>query len=379
MRNLLLTATLFAGILMSCNSQNQVMVNGNKMELEDGLYAKIKTNKGDILFRFYDDKAPLTTANFIALAEGNHPEVSEEYKGKPYFNGLTFHRVIPDFMIQGGDPSGNGSGGPGYQFANEADPSLSHEKGTVSMANAGPNTNGSQFFITVAPTKQLDGSYSIFGQVVEGQAVADSISMVARGRSDKPNEAVTMEEVSIIRKGKEAKKFDAPAVFATAGEEAKTKMEEEEKRKAMEAQERMAAQEKQVEDLKAEAEATGTGLYYQVLEEGDGPKPTQGQTVLMHYAGYLPDGTLFDTSIKEIAEKEGKYDKGREPYDPFPVQYGPGARVIEGWKQGLQLMNVGDKYKLIIPPQLGYGERGAVGLIPPNSWLVFEVEMVGIK
>jgi peptidylprolyl isomerase len=367
MRNTLATAVAVVGLLTSCNSQKAVEVNGEKMELQDGVYAHFKTNQGDILVELNTEKAPLTSANFIALAEGNHPSVSDQYKGKPFYDGLVFHRVIPSFMIQGGDPQGNGMGGPGYKFDNEIVPELSHEKGVISMANSGPNTNGSQFFITVANTKQLDGSYNIFGKVTAGQAVADAISAVPRNSSDKPNEAVVMEKVTIVRKGKEAKNFDAPAVFAGAAE-AKIAA-------AKKAEEEMQAK---IDENTDNATKTASGMFYEVLKEGEGPKPAAGQTVLMNYAGFLMDGTLFDTSIETVAKENNQFTPGR-PYEPFPVQIGPGARVIEGWKEALGMMNVGDKWKIILPPNLAYGSRGAGGVIPPNAWLIFEVEMLEIK
>lgn len=364
MRNLLMTALLFAGIMSSCNSQNNVTVNGEKVELEDGMYAKMNTSQGDILLKLYYDKTPMTVANFVGLAEGTI-ENSAKGKGTPFYDGLKFHRVIKDFMIQGGDPQGTGAGGPGYSFPDEFDESLKHDgPGVLSMANSGPATNGSQFFITHKATPWLDGKHTIFGKVVKGQDVVDAV---------KQNDIIN--NVTIIRKGKAAEKFDAAKVFVDSQEDAK-------KAAAKKAEEEAKAMEegmKELEKLKAKAQSTESGLYYIVTEEGEGPKPTDGQTVQMHYAGYLVDGTLFDTSIKELAQKEGVYNAQREPYATFDVMYGPQARVIEGWKEGMSLMNVGDKFKLIIPPNLGYGARGAGGVIPPNAWLIFDVEMVGIK
>lgn len=361
-----MTAFLIGGLLSSCSSQNSVVINGVEQELSDGVYAHINTTKGDILIKLEEEKAPMTTANFVALAEGNHPEASAEFQGKPFYDGLIFHRVIPKFMIQGGDPQGTGMGGPGYQFDNETSDELSHKKGVISMANSGPNTNGSQFFITVAPTPHLDGSYNIFGSVVAGQEVADSISMVDRNRSDRPNEDVVMNSVKIIRKGS-AKDYDAPKAF-TAAKQAATEA------KAKEEAER----EKMVAELSEGMEKTESGLYYEVLEEGTGPKPEDGQTVMMNYSGYLVDGTLFDSSIEEVAREGGVYNPQR-PYGPMPVQASLNARVIQGWREALVRMNVGDKWKLLISPELGYGARGAGNVIPPNAWLIFEVEMVEIQ
>lgn len=361
-----MTALLFGGLLSSCNSQN-VTVNGETMELEDGIYAHIATSQGDILIDLEEEKAPLTTANFVALAEGNHPLASAEFQGKPFYDGLIFHRVIPNFMIQGGDPQGNGMGGPGYKFQNEISEDLGHSKGVISMANSGPNTNGSQFFITVAETPHLNGSYNVFGKVIAGQEVADAISGVARNRQDRPDEDVIMNKVSIIRKGKEAKDYNGADAFteAQAGI-AKAKEEKE------------AALKSQIREITEGFDSTSTGMYYQVLEEGDGPKPNESQTVLMNYSGFLLDGTLFDSSVEEVAKENGKFNPSRN-YEPYPVQASRNAPVIMGWREALTMMKVGDKYKLVIPPHLGYGARGAGNVIPPNAWLIFEIEMVSIQ
>lgn len=365
MKKIWMTAVLIAGMLSACSSQNSVVINGEEQELQDGVYAHLNTTLGDILIKLEDEKAPLTTANFVALAEGNHPEVSAEFTGKPFYNGLIFHRVIPNFMIQGGDPQGSGMGGPGYKFDQEIDPSLSHKKGVISMANSGPNTNGSQFFITVAETPHLDGGYNVFGQVVAGQEVADAISNVERNRSDRPNVDVVMNTVTIIRKGS-AKNYDAPLAWKTAKEaKAAAKAEEAAKEQAM------------IEGLTAGMERTETGLYYQVLQAGTGPKPDQSQQVKVNYSGFLVDGTLFDSSIEEVAKEHGKYNPGRQ-YEPFAVAASRNAPVIQGWREALTRMRVGDKWKLVISPEMGYGARGAGGAIPPNAWLIFEVEMLSI-
>tara|TARA_R110000850_G_scaffold208750_1_gene334814 strand:+ start:612 stop:1673 length:1062 start_codon:yes stop_codon:yes gene_type:complete len=353
MKKLMITALMVTGLILSSQAQKSVAINGEEVKLEDGIYAHLATNKGDILFKFELEKAPITCASFIALAEGNMPSVSEAYKGKPYFDGLTFHRVIPKFMIQGGDPSGNGSGGPGYQFVNETSNDLTHDKGVVSMANAGPNTNGSQFFITVAPTKQLDGSYSIFGKVIKGQEVADAISLVPRNGADKPNEAVVMNKVTILRNGKDAKKYDAPKVFVESQENLK----EAEKEKEKEAM-------KTIDELSKGFEITPSGLRIKITENGEKEvKPAPGQTVVVHYTGTLPDGKKFDSSV----------DRGQ----PFSFVLGKG-QVIRGWDEGVAKMKVGDKARLVIPPDLGYGTRGQ-GPIPANSWMIFDIELLEIK
>lgn len=360
-----ISAWLVLGLLtVSCGSV-KVTVNNETIELEEGIYAKLTTSKGDILMDFHEDLAPMTSANFIALAEGNHPKVKAKYANKPYYDGIIFHRVIPNFMIQCGDKTGTGSGTPGYQFPQEISPELRHDKaGVVSMANAGPGTNGSQFFITHNPTPHLDGGYNVFAQVISGQEIAVQIGNVERGRADRPNEDVVLEKVEIIRVGKEAKAFDAPSVF-----EAGVAGEQERKEAAA------AAIEAEIDEMYPEAQRLESGLRYIIEDMGSGEKPAMGQVVRVNYAGYLMDGKCFDTSVEELAKENGVYDE-RRTYEPIAVEIGPRGRVIKGWQEGLTLLNLGGKAKLIIPPYLGYGERGAGGVIPPNASLVFDLEIV---
>jgi peptidyl-prolyl cis-trans isomerase A (cyclophilin A) len=366
MKNFWMTALFMGGLLSSCNSQNAVVINGEKMELEDGIYAHINTSQGDILIDLAQDLAPMTTANFVALAEGNHPLVSDEFKGKPFYDGLIFHRVIPSFMIQGGDPQGSGMGGPGYKFENETSTELSHKLGAVSMANSGPNTNGSQFFITVAETAHLDGGYNVFGYVLSGQDVANAISSTPRNSGDRPDTDVVMNTVTIIRSGSAFKDYDAVAEFNGA----KSGLGDKKKAKEQELLNK-------VKEYAEGADSTSTGMYYKVIEEGTGVKPNEGQKVLMNYSGYLLDGTLFDSSIEADAKAGGKYNPKRT-YAPLEVEASRNAGVILGWREALTMMNVGDKWRLIIPPHLGYGARGAGNVIPPNAWLIFDVEMVSL-
>ncbi len=360
---LFLTATL---VLSSCKSSQYA-------DLGDGLFAGIKTNMGDVVVKLEYEKTPVTVANFVSLAEGTNTFVSEEFKGKKYYDGLTFHRVMKDFMIQGGDPTATGTGSPGYRFKDEIHDSLTHYKaGILSMANGGPKTNGSQFFITHKETPWLDGKHSVFGEVVEGMAVVDSIANVKVGPQNKPESTVTMNTIEIIRNGKEAKKFDAVQVMTDyfAEEEAA-----------------LAAMKKMKEDAAAqfstdEAKATAlpSGLKILTLKEGQGEKPKVGQKVLVKYAGFLSNGTLFDSNYKEIAEKYDVYDEKREAqkgYEPTPMMYSPDARLIAGFKEGLMTMKVGEKVRLFIPPHLGYGDSD-YGPIPGKSNLVFDIEITGM-
>ncbi len=310
--------------------------------MQDGLYAKFNTSKGEIVVALEYQKTPGTVGNFVALAEGNL-ENSVKPQGTPYYNGLKFHRVIPDFMIQGGCPQGTGSGNPGYQFDDEFHPDLKHDgPGVLSMANAGPGTNGSQFFITHVETPWLDNNHTVFGKVVEGQDVVDAI---AQG-----DEINTLE---IVRVGVDAENFNAVEAFRTF-EGAR------EKRLAAERE----AAKAELDKLAAGFDETKSGLRYQIIQKGNGKAAEAGKMVSVHYKGQLADGTVFDSSYKRN--------------QPLDFQVGVG-QVIPGWDEGICLLNVGDKARLVIPSDLGYGSRGAGGVIPPNATLVFDVELMDVK
>jgi len=349
-------------------------------DLEDGLYAEFNTNKGSFVAELYFQETPITVANFVSLAEGKtHKMLDSAFQKKKYYDGLIFHRVIKDFMIQGGDPSGTGTGNPGYVFPDEIVDSLSHDsKGKLSMANAGPGTNGSQFFITLNETPWLDGKHTIFGNVVQGLEVIDSIGQVPTAGADKPVKDVVIKTLNIIRKGKAAKDFDAPKVFEAKLAEAKAKQEE--STKIQDAAKKGNAE--KFEAFKADVVELESGLKIHFLNKADGTKPKAGDMVQVHYAGYFSDGTLFDTSIEEVAVNAGIFNQQRKDqvgYKPMLVPYGPEAQMIPGFKEGMQQMNVGDKAILYIPAHLAYGERGAGNVIPPNTDLIFELEMMGIE
>ena len=309
--------------------------------LKNGIYALMDTSRGEILLNLEYQKCPMTVCNFIGLAEG---ELNMEHKGTPFYDGLTFHRVIKDFMIQGGCPLGNGTGGPGYRFPDEFDDSLRHTgPGVLSMANAGPNTNGSQFFITHVETPWLDGKHTVFGHVVEGQDVVNKIE-----QGDK------IKTVTIVRVGDDAEKFD------TSGEAFSDYVENIEKIQQEKIKAARAKVIAEIENRYPDAIKTPSGLRYVVNREGDGKaSPKYGAYVTTHYQGYLLNGKVFDSSY---ARKE-------------PASFKIG-QVIEGWNEALQTMTKGEKRTLIIPPELGYGEYGYPGLIPPNSYLIFEVELL---
>lgn len=304
-----------------------------------GLYAVFYTNKGKILSTLEFEKAPLTVTNFVGLAEGT--KESNQIKGKAFYDGLLFHRVVPNFMIQGGDPQGNGTGGPGYKFEDEIDPTLKHDgPGVLSMANAGPATNGSQFFITHVATPHLDGKHTVFGHVVEGMEVVNAIA---------PNDRI--DSLRILRVGPKAKKFRATeADFQNLMKKAGAAKAELNKK-----------QEAEMKDLLAKAKTTASGLKYVITRPGAGPKPVAGNKIKVHYTGKLENGTVFDSSIK----------RGQ----PIDFKIGVGM-VIPGWDEALLDMNKGEMRTLIIPPSLAYGEGGRPPVIPPNSTLIFDVELI---
>lgn len=343
-------------------------------DLSDGLYAEFVTNKGTFVAKFYEDATPLTVANFVELAEGRHEMVDSAYQGKPYYNGISFHRVIKDFMIQGGDPKGDGTGGPGFRFPDEIVDSLKHDrKGILSMANSGPGTNGSQFFVTLKETPWLDGKHTVFGEVVIGQGIVDSIGQVATSKpGDKPVDAVIIQELNIINKG-----ATVPS-FAVEMENIELERKEKEERLAEVA--RQTAVGMHSRDAQAEETESGLRIYWE--HKGKGIKPEIGSRVRMNYAGYFTDGRLLDTSILEIAEKYEAVDAQRMvagQYGPTATEYSPQAGLIPGFREGLLQMSVGDKVTLFIPSHLAWGEQGAPrGGIPPNTDFIFELELVDI-
>ena len=379
---------LMAIFIISCGAKpgGGIKVNGEKVKLQDGIFAFLKSSKGDILIELEFVKAPLTVANFVALAEGNHPETNVK-SGKPFFDGLKFHRVIPQFMIQGGDPMGTGQGGPGYSFPDEFHPDLKHSApGILSMANSGPNTNGSQFFITEVPTAWLDNKHSVFGKTIKGLEKISEISGVEKNASNAPNEDITM-TIEIIRVGKNAKAFDAPTTFSSKKDELLIAQEKKKEAAALKGIERSSQYpwlmdggvvdsdiyEPKYKFWNAKARKLADGLKVFDIELGEGDPIKKGDQVLVHYAGYLSSGKPFDSSVKEIAMQMNNYNPQREPYSPFPVIAGPQGRVIEGWKRGLIGLRKGGHSKLLIPSELGYGSSGAGQVIPPNSSLVFDV------
>jgi len=310
--------------------------------MQEGIFANFKTEKGDIKIQLTFEKTPGTVGNFVGLVEGTI-ENKVSSKGTPYYDGLKFHRVIRDFMIQGGCPQGTGLGGPGYQFDDEFHPELKHDRpGTLSMANAGPGTNGSQFFITHTATPWLDDKHTVFGYLIEGFEVLDNIA-----QDD------TIQNITIERVGSDAESWDALAAFDLFINDKEVRLKS--------AQEVAA---KELEKLTDGMEQTDSGLYYKINREGSGDHPTKGNDVSVHYKGMLLDGTVFDSSYQR-----------NEPI-VFPLGMG---QVIKGWDEGIALLKIGSSAKLVIPSELAYGSRGAGGVIPPNASLIFEVELVDFR
>jgi cyclophilin family peptidyl-prolyl cis-trans isomerase len=287
-------------------------------------------------------------------------------------------------MIQGGDPDGNGSGGPGYAFKDEFT-DLKHNKGGIlSMANSGPASNGSQFFITHKETPWLDGKHTVFGQVTQGMDMVNKIEQ---------NDQII--KVTISRKGTQAAKFNAVKVFsdyyANKAEEAKKQAiidaENKAKQAAIQAENRRIYLEKYgtvikekaayLAASKATATTTPSGLQYKVLQKGSGIKPVNGSTIYFKYAGYFEDGNIFDSNYEEVAKSFGLFDQTRKDqngYQAFPFEAGKKTGMIQGFIEGMSLMDLGDKILIYIPSKLGYGERGN-GPIPPNTNLFFELEI----
>lgn len=325
---------------------------------DPGIYAEINTSKGTIVCVLEHQKTPMTVGNFVGLAEGKLKVDSKEIT-KPYFNGLNFHRVIKDFMIQGGCPKGDGTGDPGYKFYDEIVPELKHiSAGILSMANSGPATNGSQFFITHKATPWLDGKHTVFGHVIKGQEVVDAVQ-----QGDK------IESIKIVRVGTEAKNWDANAEFNKVY--APRKAEEDKKNAAyakigaMSEDEYKAFMFAEVKKIYKKAKMTKSGLVYVIEKKGKKLKAVEGSKVSLHYVGtFRADGKKFDSS--------------RDRNQPMDFNYKK-QRMIPGFEEGIGLIGAGGKAKLFIPYYQAYGKNGRPGAIPPYSDLVFDIEVLSIE
>jgi len=372
-------------------------------DIEDGLYAEIVTTKGTMVAKLHYDKVPVVVANFVGLAEGTHPKLADSLKGKPFYNGIIFHRVMDKFMIQGGDPTGTGMGDPGFKFMSEFDSSLSHDKaGILSMANSGGlNTNGSQFFITEVPKTNLDPFYedgsfkncngrrvschSVFGELVIGLDVQDSISNVPVSNT-RPIEDVVINAVNIIRKGKDAKAFDAPKVFTEQEPKLGDKIKAITEKAAEAAKEKakVAADtfKKENSGMTGELFESPTGMIMINNKAANGKKPTSAQKVLVDCSAYFTNGSLLYTTIADVAKANNQYneqqDKGGN-YKPFAMIYNESATLVSGFREAMLKMDIGDKARVFVPSYLGYGAAGRPPRVPPNTDLYFDIELVGIE
>jgi cyclophilin family peptidyl-prolyl cis-trans isomerase len=375
-RILMLLALVATTIFTSCKD--------NYKDLKDGLYADIETSKGNIIVELDYKNAPITVANFVTLAEGTNTYVANSYKGKKLFDGLKFHRVISkkngdaqDFMIQTGDPLGNGSGDAGYKFKDEITSASFDKGGLLAMANSGPGTNGSQFFITIVETPWLNGKHTIFGHVVNFKL-------------DVVNEIVQNDEmisVKIIRKGHEAENFDAVKVFNDYFKVEDANQKKQAELRAKEKQDYIAKYKSAIDPvlariaaLKTNCVTTKSGLQFLITKKGSDKKPEAGSSVQINYAGYLEDGTLFDSNIKSVEESFGKYNQQKDMqkgYSPIPFEIGRKDGMIPGFIEALEKMNYGDKATVFIPAELAYGSQGAGnGVIPPNANIIFDLEIL---
>ena len=369
MKKSFLFALAIIASFYSCKEENN--------NLPDGLYAKIETNKGEIIVQLDYEKAPITVANFVTLAEGKNDFVTNEnIKNRPFYDGLKFHRVIENFMIQGGDPLGTGSGDAGYRFKDEITDLRFDKGGVLAMANNGPATNSSQFFITHIETPWLDGKHTIFGHVV-----GNGMEAVNKILQDD-----YMSKVTIIRNGDAAKKFDAVKVFH---DYFAAEAENQKKQAAIDAENKrifnekyktvIDAKVKSFAALKTKATKTKSGLEFVITKKSGGAKPKAGTGIFIHYAGFLENGTLFDSSIESVCKTFGTFDPNRAAqngYQPIPFQAGKKDGMIPGFIEGIEQLSFGDKAVLFIPSKLGYGEAGAGGVIPPNANIIFEIELL---
>jgi len=348
------TSLLFAVLI----STLALATKPKKPKLEPGIYAEFVTNKGSILCVLEYKKVPMTVANFVGLAEGNLNILDTIAYEKPFYNGLKFHRVIKDFMIQGGDPLGNGMGGPKHKFYDEFDPTLSHSgPGILSMANSGPQTNGSQFFITHKETPWLDNKHSVFGHVISGQ---DIVNLIEQGDEIKT--------LRILRIGKEAKKWNASKafmdVYTPISTAEKVERERIERISKMSEEEYKSYMYSEVQAKYPSAVLSPSGLVYVIDNPGEGEGPKAGDQMSVHYRGtFRADGVQFDAS----------YDRN----EPMRFQYQTN-RMIPGFEEGIGMLGKGGKAKLIIPYFQAYGRNGRPGAIPPFADLVFDIEIVDL-
>ncbi|WP_290696627.1 peptidylprolyl isomerase [Lacinutrix sp.] len=408
MKNIKHTIKFFSFVLLAIVSMNASSCQGQDQypDLEDGLYAEINTTKGTMVAKLFYEKAPVTVANFVGLAEGTHPKLAGDLKGKPFYEGIIFHRVMNNFMIQTGDPTGTGTGSAGYKFHSEFDPSLKHDKaGILSMANSGGvTTNGSQFFITEVPYARgdaFDGNgglkpcerrgvscHPVFGELVKGLEVQDSISNVAvtGSQNTTPVEDVIINNMKIIRKGKNAKAFDATKVFTELEPllpqrliDSKKKQEELAKEKSKAAAENF---KKANAGLGGAIFESATGMVMITTKDAKGKKPSSTEKALVSCSAYFMNGDLLYTTYADVAKKMDQYDEQQDKagdYKPFAMIYNESASLVSGFREAMLRMNVGDKARVYVPSYLGYGASGRPPRVPGNTDLYFDIEITGIE
>ena len=371
--------------IFSCNSA--------KYEgLKDGLYAEIQTNKGDILLELYYEDVPMTVASFVSLAEGNNNKVPDSIKGKKYYDGIRFHRVVNNFIIQAGDPTETGKGFPGYRFGDEFPVDETNEYiyshndyGMLSMGNSGPDTNGSQFFITNTPSQHLDGKHTVFGKTIINSLQLKALkkqfsdTLILRRAIDSLRLTVvnsiaqfdTIKTIEIIRIGDDAKKFDAPKVLEEEmvlydlGEEGRQKIKDaiEEKRYNDYVVNKNAFYSKLDE---SNAIKTASGLGFLVLKNNPkGQKVVDFKTIKAHFSLFLADGKKIQSTEDTGAPLVFRLDDQQKP-------------LITGFAEGLRMMREGEMARLFVPYYIGFGEA-AYGPFPAKSDLVFEVQIIEIE
>ncbi|MDP6794993.1 MAG: peptidylprolyl isomerase [Verrucomicrobiota bacterium] len=334
--------------------------------MEDGIYAKITTSLGEMTARLEYEKVPLIVANFIALAEGTKFYSKDtqifpaDPEGKPYFDGLIFHRVIKDFMIQGGCPQGNGTGNPGYWLPDQFHPDLKHDgPGVLSMANSGEHTNGSQFFITHAATPWLDftdiraGNHSVFGSVIHGLDVVDKIAGVDVSGPSKPTTDVIIESIRILRVGEKAEAFEATETTIDQMQ-----------------QDIAARQMEEIQEL-LKIEPTESGLIYEELKPGSGALVKDSDTVTFHFIAELVSeanefGRIFADSVNPAPA-------------PLILSMKDLAKSLPGVAEGLKRMKKGGHAMLYIPPELAYGKLGwFANRVPAHSVVLMEILLTDV-
>ena len=314
--------------------------------LPDGLHAVISTDKGEIVIQLEPDRAPLTTMNFVGLAEGS---IQSNRDGRPFYDGLTFHRVVPGFVVQGGDPDGRGSGGPGYQFPTETHPELLHDSaGVVAMANSGPDTNGSQFYITLDATPHLDGGYNVFGRVIRGIEVVGEIEV-----------GDSMRSVKIVRIG------DIAGAYRPTTDQFHDLIDRILERRTDAAAVQRREEERLIASKWPRAELVDdSGLRLVMTVEGFGRTPKPGDAVSVHFTFELVDGTQIDDT--------------RTGGTPYSFTFGE-EPLIPGLELAIGKIREGGSATAIIPPELAFGEVGVPPVVAPNSFVIFRIDVISVE